>query len=263
MHKNSQTPVKIDAIHLGVLIKMLESKEATDRDVAVRALKEIAPEDIAILLRDPKLASRAIEYFARHAGQRSDWIEALLANPSLAEENRALLVAADIVPSEEVETEPEQEAASVEGDSEKEDPENGKKLSISQRIQKMNVGQKIKTAMKGDKEARTILIKDTNRDVYKAVLNNPGLKTNEIEMLTKNSGTNVEILRAIGGNREWVANRGIMNGLVMNPKTPVNLSIRFLPRVAKKDLELIVKSRSLPVAVRNNARAILSSKSKR
>jgi len=96
-----------------------------------------------------------------------------------------------------------------------------------------------------------------------AVLKNPGLKENEIEMLTKNTGTNVEILRAIANNREWVANRNILYGLVMNPKTPVSLSIRFLSRLGRKDLEFIAKSRSLPVALRNNAKRMIVSKVKK
>jgi len=247
LQNTSQPPGKMDALHLGVLIKMLESQGARERDVAVRALKEITPENITVLLRDPKLAPEAIEYFARHAGERRDWIEALLSNPSLPEEDRVLLVAANATLPEEMEEVPEDEEG----------------LNISQRIQRMNIGQKIKTGMKGDKEARTILIKDTNRDVYMAVLKNPGLKENEIEMLTKNTGTNVEILRAIANNREWVANRNILNGLVMNPKTPVNLSIRFLSRLGRKDIEFIAKSRSLPVALRNNAKRMVSTKVKR
>jgi len=247
MQNTTPSPVITDALHLGVVIRMLHSQEARERDAAVRALKEIPPEKIASFLRDPKLIPDAIEYFARHAGERRDWIEALLGNPSLCEEDRALLTAA--------------EAALPEED--KEVPEDEEGLTISQRIQRMNIGQKIKTGMKGDKEARTILIKDTNRDVYMAVLKNPGLKENEIEMLTKNTGTNVEILRAIANNREWVANRNILNGLVMNPKTPVNLSIRFLSRLSRKDVEFIAKSRSLPVALRNNARRMISTKVKK
>jgi hypothetical protein len=237
----------MDAIKLGVLVKMLESRDTTDRDVAARALKEIPPEDITGLLSEPRLVPEAIEYFARHAGQRHDWIKALLDNPSLSDEDRALLTAAR------VSLPPKNNEA----------PEDEGNLNIAQRIMRMNVGQKIKTAMKGDKEARTILIKDTNRDVYMAVLKNPGLKENEIEMLTKNTGTNVEILRAIANNREWVANRNILYGLVMNPKTPVSLSIRFLSRLGRKDLEFITKSRSLPVALRNTAKRMISSKVKK
>ena len=242
-----QPPVKTDAITLGVLVKMLESSDTTDRDVAARALKEIPPEDITGLLSDPLLVPEAMEYFARHAGERHDWIKALLNNPSLSEEDRALLTAASVsLPPKKSGT-----------------PADDEDLTVAQRIQQMNVGQKVKTAMKGDKEYRSILIKDTNRDVYMAVLKNPGLKENEIEMLTKNTGTNVEILRAIANNREWVANRNILNGLVMNPKTPVNLSIRFLSRLGRKDVEFIAKSRSLPVALRNNAKRMISKKEKK
>ncbi len=247
MHNTSRPPGKMDTLHLGVLVKMLSSTEVKERDVAVRALKDLDPEEITVLLGDPKLVPEAIEYFARHAGDRRDWIAALLCNPSLSETDRALLVSAD-------------ETSSVEIG----DPIDGEDThNIAQRIQKMNVGEKVKTAMKGNKEERTILIKDTNRDVYMAVLKNPGLKENEIEMLVKNTGTNAEILRAIANNREWVSNRNIMNGLVMNPKTPVSISIRFLSRLGRKDVEFIAKSRMLPVALRNNARRIITAKVKR
>lgn len=249
MQNTSQPPDKMDALHLGVLIKMLKSREAQERDVAVRALKELTPEKITGLLGDPRLSSEAVEYFARHAGERRDWIEALLGNPSLTEEDRVLLVVTEAALPEEIEKSSE--------------VQNEEELNLAQHIGNMNVGQKIKTAMTGNKETRTILIKDTNRDVYMAVLKNPGLKENEIEMLVKNTGTNQEILRAIANNREWVANRNILHGLVMNPKTPVNLSIRFLPRLGRKDIEFISKSRSLPVALRNNAKRMIISKPKK
>ena len=53
-----------------------------------------------------------------------------------------------------------------------------------------------------------------------------------------------------------------MRNLVHNSKTPVELSIRFLPRMNFKDLEFIAKSRNLPMAVRTNAKRLVSSKRK-
>lgn len=247
MHSTSQPPGRIDAVHLGVLIRMLQSREAQERDVAVRALKEITPDTVTELLRDPRLTPEAMEYFARHAGERRDWIEALLSNPSLPEKSRTLLTTAGAGPPEETGEVTEEE----------------EDLNLAQRIQKMTVGERIKAAMRGNKETRAILVKDSNRDVYMAVLKNPGLKENEVEMLTKNTGTNQEILRAIANNREWLANRNILHGLVMNPKTPVSLSIRFLSRLGRKDIEFVAKSRSLPVALRNNAKRMIVSKPKR
>jgi hypothetical protein len=43
----------------------------------------------------------------------------------------------------------------------------------------------------------------------------------------------------------------------------VNVSIKFLPRLGRKDIEFIAKSRSLPQALRNNARRLTSAKAKK
>jgi hypothetical protein len=237
----------LDARRLGIMVKMLHAQDPKTRDTAARALRNTEPREVAEILKDPALAQEAVIYFARHAGRRVDWIESLLLNPSLPDEDRAVLVAAK-APAEPDDAEPQEE--------------HDQDLTLSQRIQRMKVGEKIKMAMKGDKEFRTILVKDTNREVYMAVLNNPGIKESELEMLAKNTGTNAEILRAIGRNREWASNRNIMHSLVTNPKTPVEISVRFLPRLMKKDLEFIANSRSLPMALRTNAKRILSSKAK-
>jgi len=241
----SRVPDSLDARQLGILVKMLNAPDTRSRDIAARALKDIDPGRVAVLLKDPALSATALVYFARHAGERLDWIESLLQNTSLPDEDRAVLTAARVVaPPPEIPEEDDQD------------------LSLGQRIGRMKVGEKIKLAMKGDKEARTLLVRDTNREVYMAVLANPGMKESEVEMLAKNTGTNAEILRAIGRNREWVSNRNVMFSLVMNAKTPLEITVRFLPRLMKKDLEFVSKSRALPMALRTNARRILNAKAK-
>jgi hypothetical protein len=240
-------PSDLNVRQLGIMIKMLHAKDPKTRDTAARALKNTDPEKVAAILNDPTLVPEAISFFARHAGRRTDWIEALLSNPSLSEADRSALKYANDPAA--------RRNREIPADDDRE-------LSLSQRIQRMKVGDKIKLAMKGDKEARTILAKDTNREVFMAVLGNPGMKESEVEMLAKNTGTNTDILRAIGRNREWVANRNIMLSLVLNPKTPVEITVRFLPRLMKRDLEFVAKSRSLPQALRTNATRILQSKAK-
>lgn len=239
--------MKVNAELIGALVLMLVSEDATERNVASRALKDIPPESITPILSDGGLRYEAVRFFVQHVGQRRDWVRALLANPSLLDEDRALLAADNALLA--------QEKAAA-------DPEVEEDLSISQRIGRMRVGEKIKLAIKGNKEARNILIKDTNREVYMAVLNNPGLKEAEVEMLVKNTGTSADILRAIGKNREWMAARNIMHALVFNPKTPPELSIRMLGRLGVKDLEKVDKSRNLPAALRANARRLMNQKRK-
>jgi len=248
MSDDTRGNIRVDATSLGTLVKMLNSPRTFDRDVATRAIKDIPPDRITPVLEDGKLPYEALDFFIRHSGDREDWVEALLKNPSLKDEDRALLIASRAVIST------DKESAEEEIDEEE--------LNIGQRIARMQIGEKIKLAMKGDKEARTILIKDTNKEVYMSVLNNPGLKESEVEMLTKNTGTSSDILRAISRNREWVASRNIMHSLILNAKTPPEVSIRFLPRLGVKDLERIDKSRGLPAAVRANAKRLLSQKKK-
>ncbi len=211
---------------LRVLLRILASEVSVEREIALRALGDIPIEDISSQIEHGDLPTELKKtlntYMDIRSGQKRSQ-----ATSQNSEEN-----------------------------------EQDKDLSLVLRIQKMSVGEKIKLALKGDKEARTILLKSTNRQIFMSVLENPGVKEGEIEMLTKNTSTNSEILRAIGRNREWAANRNIVKNLVMNSKTPVELSNRFLPRMSVKDLEFIVKSRNLPMAIRNNAKRLMEQKKK-
>ncbi len=249
----TKTVDKVDAGKLTLLFRMLMSQNPDEHRVGVKAIREISPDDLAEVLSDPELSFEVLDYFVRHAGNRTDWIEALKKNPSLSEELHGVLEAShpDSIAGEEVAKE----------DTNVEEPEL-EHLSVEQRIQKMTVGEKIKMALKGNKEARSVLVKDTNREVFMSVLENPGIKDSEIELLAKNTGTNSEILRVVGRNREWTSNRNVVKSLLLNSKTPVDVSVRFLPRMSLRDLEMIDKSRSLPSSLRANAKRLIAQKKK-
>ncbi len=253
MGDGTKTVGKVDAGKLTVLFRMLMSQDPDEQRVGVKAIREISPDDLAEVLSDPELSSEVLDYFVRHAGNRTDWIEALEKNPSLTEELRGVLETS-LLDSKAGKGVTKETAA-------KEEP-GLEHLSLEQRLQSLRVGEKIKMALKGDKETRTILLKDTNREVYMSVLENPGIKDSELELLAKNTGTNSEILRVVGRNREWTSNRNIVRSLIFNSKTPVDVSIRFLHRLSLKELELIDKGRSLPSALRANAKRLVSQKRK-
>ena len=253
MIDGTKTVSKVDAGKLTLLFRMLMSQDPDEHRVGVKAIRELSPNDLTEVLSDPELSSEVLDYFVRHAGSRTDWIEALKKNPSLSEELHGVL--------EVSQTDSKAGKSVAKKVAEKEEPEI-KHLSMEQRIQKMTVGEKIKMALKGDKEARSVLVKDTNREVFMSVLENPGIKESEIEMLAKNTGTNSEILRVVGRNREWTSNRNVVKSLIFNSKTPVDVSVRFLPRMSLRDLEMIDKSRSLPSSLRANATRLIAQKKK-
>ncbi len=256
--------------------RMLEAPSPKVRELGEKALAEMREADLLNGLLDPRLSLAALLHFALLSSQRGrpDWAQALSENPSFPEGGRDLLgrVLAcsqekkadgetgtrgeggtlEETEPEPTEGEPEEEAAGDECDAA------GKKLSAFQRIMKMTAGQKIKLAFRGDKEARSILIKESNREIYFSVLENPGMTEAEIEVISRNAGTNKDILRAIAKNKDWMANMAIVRALVNNPKTPVEVSNRYLTRLTDKDLDMMEKSRGLPSLLRTNAKRILA-----
>ncbi len=134
--------------------------------------------------------------------------------------------------------------------------------SLFQRVQRMTVSEKIQFALRAGKDARSLLLKDPNRQVYLAVLSGPKITEDEILTIAQSRNVSDEILRAIGKNKEWIKNYSILLALVSNPKTPVGISMTFLPAVRHKDLALLAKNRNLPEAVRSGANRLVIAKQK-
>lgn len=134
--------------------------------------------------------------------------------------------------------------------------EDENKLSLLTRISKLDVGAKAKLARNGDKDARTILIKDANKLVSMAVLANPKLTIQEIEVLAASRNVSDEVLRVIARNHDWCKSYTVIFNLTNNPKTPVALSMIFLPKLITRDLRLLAKSKGIPEAIRTTAKRL-------
>lgn len=134
--------------------------------------------------------------------------------------------------------------------------------SKQQLAQELNVGDKIKLALSGDKEWRSLLIKDSNKQVSGAVLKNPRITEKEVLLLCQNRSTNEELIRLVLSNREWLKSYSIRLALTMHPRTPVNQGIRFLSTLGEKDLRKLAKSRNISSVLVNACRRILIVKSK-
>lgn len=132
--------------------------------------------------------------------------------------------------------------------------------NLFQKVGRMTVGEKILLAMKGGKEVRSILVKDTSKEVVKKVLENPRITDSEIELLTKSRSVSEEVLRTISKKKEWMKNYTIMSGLVSNPKTPAGIAVPFVKFLTSKDLDLIEKNKNVSQAVRVTAKKLLKAR---
>jgi len=131
-----------------------------------------------------------------------------------------------------------------------------------QLAQSLGVGDKIKIALTGDKEWRSLLIKDSNKLVNSAVVKNPRITEPEILTIAKSVIQNEEILRIICQNKEWIKNPSIRKALVLNNKTPLPVAIRFMGFLTEKDLQGMAKSKNISSVLANNARRMLTNKKK-
>jgi len=131
-----------------------------------------------------------------------------------------------------------------------------RKLSLLARIQKLDIGAKAKLARNGDKDARTILIKDANKLVSMAVLANPKLTIQEIEVLAASRNVSDEVLREISKNQDWCKSYTVILALTNNPKTPVAISLTYLPRLLTRDIKFLAKSKGIPEPVRVTAKRL-------
>lgn len=127
------------------------------------------------------------------------------------------------------------------------------RVSLIRRLMFMNARDRMKMAMKGDREARGILIRDSNRVVAAAVINNPRINDHEIENIAAMRTVSDEVLRLISINRNWARSYPIIHNLVRNPRTPIPTVIGTLPRIRTKDLHQLSQNRNVSEAVRRQA----------
>jgi hypothetical protein len=141
--------------------------------------------------------------------------------------------------------------------------EEGKRLTLTQRILKMTIVEKIKLATLGNKEARGILLRDTNKLVAVAAIRSPRITDGEVVMVAANRSANDDVLRVIYHNREWTKDYRVKLGLVKNPKTPMALSMKFLATLRESDVKDIARDRNVPSGIMQQARKMIEKKSPR
>ncbi len=156
----------------------------------------------------------------------------------------------------------EEDSAEVQaaaGDEDK-DTLDDESLSKYQQLQEMTVNEKIKMALTGDKEWRTLLIREANKQINTAVLRNPRITEAEAIAVAQNRSSPEELIRIILLNRDWVKLYDMKKALVYHPRTPVQQAMRLMSFLSDRDIKELATSRNVTQPIINNARRMLSTK---
>jgi hypothetical protein len=135
-----------------------------------------------------------------------------------------------------------------------------KRLTITQRVMRMSVSEKIKLATLGNKEARTLLLRDSNKLVSMAAATSPRITDGEILSLSNSRVVNTDVLRYIYSNREFLKTYAIKISLVKNPKVPLPTALKMMYTLQEKDIKELSRDRNVPQTIQSQAKAFLMKK---
>ena len=133
------------------------------------------------------------------------------------------------------------------------EPDVKKRVSLLQRMAKMNIVQRIQLAVKGGREERMLLIRDPNKIVQRGVLQSPRLTDLEIENFAAMTNVSQEVLRIISKNRNFMKSYVVIKNLTKNPKSPLDVSLHLLPHLTPTDLKQLAGNKNVPETLRSTA----------
>ncbi|BCS53034.1 hypothetical protein [Geobacter sp. SVR] len=266
---------------VSLLFCMMQEADGRVRTAASAAFATLPVESVLDFIATPDAHPAVLDFLARFHHSTPQIATALLESPGLSARAREFLSKAvppvagirqeqgvdrgagdlesdaDMSEGEKVPGDEEPKTAVDESEVSEEGEEFLNKYRLAQQ---MGVGEKIKTALTGDKEWRAILIKDTNKLVSGSVIKNPRLTEGEVLTILKAGLQNDEVIRLICANKDWVKNYKIRKALVENPKTPLPNALRYLASMGEKDIAAYAKSKNISSVLSSQAKRIILAK---
>ena len=132
--------------------------------------------------------------------------------------------------------------------------------SALQKISKLDVKGRIQLAMKGNKEERSILIRDGTKLVALAVLENGKISDGEVEKFASQKNVLEAVLRQIPMKRRFAKNYNVVRNLVANPRTPLDLSLGLMKNILAQDLKNLASNKEVPDTIRKLALKMFKAK---
>jgi hypothetical protein len=127
------------------------------------------------------------------------------------------------------------------------------RISVLQKIAKLTVGQRVQLAMKGNKEERSILVRDGSKLVSSAVLVSPKVTDAEIETFAGMKNVQEQVLRDIARAPRFKKNYVIIRQLANNPRTPLDVSLTLMGHLMVNDLKNLSMNKNVPETLRKVA----------
>lgn len=139
-------------------------------------------------------------------------------------------------------------------------PPQGKRENTVQKVNRLDVKGRIQLALKGNKEERSLLIRDGTKVVALSVLEAPKLSDGEVEKFASQKNVLEAVLRQIPLKRRFMKNYIVVRNLVANPRTPLDLGLGLMKNLLPGDLKNISANKDVSETIRKLANKMYKQK---
>src|SRR5258708_30292703 len=139
-------------------------------------------------------------------------------------------------------------------------PQDEQRGSVLQKISRLDIKGRIQLAMKGNREERSILVRDGTRIVALAVLDSPKITNGEAERFALQTNVVEALLRAIPMKRRFAKNYAVVRNLVSNPRTPLDTSLGLMKNLLVADLKNLSGNKEVADTIRKLALRLFKQK---
>ena len=262
-------PSVVEALSANKYVTPAEAEELRN-SIAKAVVPQAAPEELGAAEISPEVeaAHRAFEQehaseIAAEEGKPFELVKEEEAPPeaAAASKEEATQGVADAAPQEQAPAAVPPAISREEMD--EFDAAEQKRITVLQKISRLNVGQRIKLGFIGGREERAILIRDTARLVQNAVLSSPKVTDAEVESFAGSKNLQENVFREIARQRRFIKLYPVVRNLVNNPKCPLDISLTLIKTLMVYDLKSLRHNKNVPDTIRKVAAKLYTEKATR
>ena len=113
------------------------------------------------------------------------------------------------------------------------------------RYEALSKADRLKLARTGNADARRRILKDPDQTLHPFLLGNPGLTAQEVTGWLRAGLVPAALVEQIAKRTDLAANPGVVEALVQEPRTPLPVALRLLPKVSLDTCRRIAKTGKL------------------
>ena len=244
-------PVSLEE-KIEILVYLCCDPDEATRKTALTTLNKWDATELNNLLANPETPTAILEFAVRHLlPERTELAKELAGNPALRDALKKRIHAGAVVESATTGIGEKAEDASQPA------PE---RQTLLQKINQMTVAEKIHAALMGNQEDRTILVRDSNKIVSRAVLQSPKLSDQEVENIATMKNVSEEVLRLIAINGKFIKSYSVARNLINNPRTPIDTGLPLIHRLNDRDLKELSRNKNVAEVIRSMANKLVKQK---